>query len=203
MFLVVHLPTYLPTYQPTRQPTSSVSPPSPPRYPSLCVRASPRDIIPSLFHYRSASRLLHQLGLLSSLSLFSPITFFSPAPFHRLGVRHSDRDHAARSPVPDPSVRSRDAVLLTDTLGLLTTVHTASSRRRVSCTVSPHRATPRHDSPRSRLDEPRLAASRVSRISSRAFADIPLRPRGSPTGGISHASREDLDKEHQTIAGRC
>lgn len=201
---MVHLPTYLPTYQPTRQPTGSVSPPSPSLYPSLCVRASLRDIVsPRLsFTLVTTSRFLRQVGLLTSLSLFTPITFSSPAPFHYSVIATTPR---ALSRLSALSVRPRATQLYLPT-------HSAYSP---PCTQPPLVAAspassrltaPRHATPLLSPFPPRAATtcseSRLTNLQ-RALADIPLRPRGSPTGGISHASREDLDKEHQTIAGRC
>ena len=85
----------------------------------------------------STSFVYLPLFLSSRRSPFPPLLRFTA-----LG----DRDHAARAlPSLCPLCSAaRDAALLTDTLGLLTTVHSASSRRCVSCIVSPHRATPRH-----------------------------------------------------------
>lgn len=169
--------TYLPTYLLTNLPANlRVQSPRPVHRSvpfSLCACASPRDIVslpPSLFHSR---RHLSLPPPSRSTYLSFPLLadhLFLPCSVSPLG----DRDHAARALPSLCPLRSaaRDAALLTDTLGLLSTVHSASSRRCVSCIVSPHRAAPRraaplrsaprHATPRQRLSPfpPRTATAR-------------------------------------------
>ena len=229
VFLVLHLPTYLPTYQPTRrQPTASLSPPNPPRLTVLlfvCVRAlSSRSRLASTACPPLAPS--HRLGLLSSLSLslslslfLPPLLFPPPGTVSRpcLSARHSDRSRPrrARSLAPCPPLlhNSRHAALLTDipVLNILSAYSPPYTQPPPpppeNRLVSP-RATPSHDSPRhpprrsaTARSEPRL--TNLLRERSLIFRFVHEAIRQGEGGGISHASREDLDKEHQTIAGRC
>lgn len=178
VFLVVHLPTYLPTYQPTRQPTGSQSPrPVRDRLPfSVCVLLAlalslSLPLVP-LSHQRFNPFFLLLLprGLLSSLSPSAARAAFSPLL------------HVPRYPSLCRLARHSSA--------LLTTIQSLSSQRTTPLGSAPRLSSPELASPRlasncppSRAGEPLPAASRVSRISSRALADIPLRPRGRPDGG--------------------
>ena len=153
---MVHLPTYLPTYQPTRQPTGSVSPPSPPRYHSLCVRASPRDIVSPVTLSLSAPPLASSTRLVyfplfpsSYRSPFPPLLRFTVTV---LATARWSRPRRALSRLSALSVRPRATQLYSPTHSAysppctqppLVAASPVSSRL-----VSPRLASPRHATPR-------------------------------------------------------